>query len=106
MSKRPIHDGGGGELTTHAHYEAVDERAVRGSVVRPGAIQHSLRSSWRRAQVSENVRCCCGSHFRTMQGAAAKVAELVQSLVCEEQPMDYTLKFRVYGIDGVRMLGA
>ena len=33
-----------------------------------------------------------------------KVADLVQSLVCEEQPMDYTLRFRVYGIDGVRMV--
>jgi hypothetical protein len=33
-----------------------------------------------------------------------KLAELVRDLVCEDQPQDYTLRFRVYGIDGVRMI--
>lgn len=30
------------------------------------------------------------------------VAEVVRELVCEDQPQDYTLRFRVYGVDGVR----
>jgi len=33
-----------------------------------------------------------------------KVADVVRDLVCEEQPLDYTLRFRVYGVDGVRMV--
>ncbi len=31
------------------------------------------------------------------------VATVVRDLVCEDAPEDYTLRFRVYGIDGVRM---
>ena len=27
---------------------------------------------------------------------------MVRELVCEDQPQDYTLRFRVYGVDGVR----
>jgi hypothetical protein len=30
------------------------------------------------------------------------VAEVVRELVCEDQPQDYTLRFRVYGVNGVR----
>ena len=33
-----------------------------------------------------------------------KLAELVRELVCEDTPQDYTLRFRVYGVDGVRMV--
>ena len=32
------------------------------------------------------------------------VATVVRDLVCEDQPEDYTLRFRVYGVDGVRMV--
>ena len=31
------------------------------------------------------------------------VSDVVRELVCEDQPQDYTLRFRVYGVDGVRM---
>ncbi len=31
------------------------------------------------------------------------VATVVRDLVCEDAPEDYTLRFRVYGVDGVRM---
>ena len=31
------------------------------------------------------------------------VAKVVRDLVCEDAPEDYTLRFRVYGVDGVRM---
>jgi hypothetical protein len=33
-----------------------------------------------------------------------KIADVVRDLVCEDRPLDYTLRFRVYGIDGVRMV--
>jgi hypothetical protein len=32
------------------------------------------------------------------------VTEVVRELVCEDQPQDYTLRFRAYGVDGVRGL--
>ena len=32
-----------------------------------------------------------------------KLADLVRDLVCEDREQDYTLRFRVYGLDGVRM---
>ena len=38
------------------------------------------------------------------QAILPKLADLVRDLVCEDQPQDYTLRFRVYGIDGVRMV--
>ncbi len=31
------------------------------------------------------------------------VTSVVRDLVCEDSPQDYTLRFRVYGVDGVRM---
>jgi hypothetical protein len=31
------------------------------------------------------------------------VATVVRDLVCEDAPEDYTLRFRIYGVDGVRM---
>jgi Acyclic terpene utilisation family protein AtuA len=33
----------------------------------------------------------------------AAVSDVVRDLVCEDTPQDYTLRFRVYGVDGVRM---
>lgn len=33
-----------------------------------------------------------------------KLAALVRELVCEDTPEDYTLRFRVYGVDAVRMV--
>lgn len=33
----------------------------------------------------------------------AAVSDVIRDLVCEDAPQDYTLRFRVYGVDGVRM---
>ena len=93
---------------THARYEQVDDRRTRVS----GA-------SWRdttaptiklegATRVGERAVLLCGSadprFIEQCKTLLPKVAELVQSLVCEDQPVDYTLRFRVYGIDGVRMV--
>ena len=93
---------------THACYQALDDRRARVS----GA-------SWRDTtdptiklegarKIGERAVLMCGSadprFIEQCKALLPKVADLVQGLVCEEQPMDYTLSFRVYGIDGVRMV--
>ena len=61
-----------------------------------------------RAKIGERAVLLCGSadprFIAQCKALLPKVADLVPSLVCEEQPLDYTLRFRVYGIDGVRMV--
>ena len=93
---------------THAHYQAVDDHRTRVS----GA-------TWRdtaRPTIKLEGACKIGERAVLLCGAAdprliaqcktllPNVADLVRSLVCEDQPADYTLRFRVYGIDGVRMV--
>jgi len=59
-------------------------------------------------KIGERAVLLCGSadprFIAQCKALLPKVAELVQSLVCEDRPVDYTLRFRVYGIDGVRMI--
>ncbi len=93
---------------THARYEAVDERRARvsGATWRD-TTQPTIKLEGAR-KIGERAVLLCGSadprFIEQCKALLPKVAELVQSLVCEEQPLDYTLKFRVYGIDGVRMV--
>jgi hypothetical protein len=93
---------------THARYEAVDDRRARVSgatwrdTTRPTIKLEGAR------KIGERAVLLCGSadprFIAQCKALLPKVSELVQSLVCEEQPMDYSLRFRVYGIDGVRMV--
>jgi hypothetical protein len=59
-------------------------------------------------KIGERAVLLCGSadprFIAQCKDLLPKVADLVQSLVCEDQTPDYTLRFRVYGIDGVRMV--
>jgi hypothetical protein len=93
---------------THAHYEAVDDRRTRvsGAAWRD-TTQPTIKLEGAR-KIGERAVLLCGSadprFIAQCKALLPKVADLVQSLVCEEQPMDYTLHFRVYGIDGVRMV--
>ena len=93
---------------THARYEAMDERRARvsGATWRD-TTQPTIKLEGAR-KIGERAVLLCGSadprFIEQCTALLPKVAELVQSLVCEEQPLDYTLKFRVYGIDGVRMV--
>ena len=93
---------------THARYEAVDDRRTRvsgGTWRDTAAPTIKLEGS---VKVGERAVLLCGSADPRFIGQCKsllpKVADLVQSLVCEEVPLDYTLRFRVYGIDGVRMV--
>lgn len=97
-----------GELDlSQARYVPIDDRRTRVSGAR-----------WREASeqiVKLEGASCIGERAILLAGAAdprfirdhrailAGAAEVVRSLVCEEQAEDYTLRFRVYGVDGVRM---
>ncbi len=93
---------------SRAQYEAVDDRRARVS----GATWRDTTAPTIKLEgaikVGERAVLLCGSadprFIAQCKGLLPKVADLVESLVCEEQPMDYTLRFRVYGIDGVRMV--
>ncbi|HEX4367436.1 MAG TPA: acyclic terpene utilization AtuA family protein [Rhodopila sp.] len=93
---------------THARYEAEDDRRTRvsGATWRDST-QPTIKLEGAR-KIGERAVLLCGSadprFIAQCKALLPKVADLVQSLVCEEQPMDYTLRFRVYGIDGVRMV--
>ena len=91
-----------------ARYEAVDARRTRVS----GAIWHETDSPTIKLEGARMI----GERAVLMAGAAdprfiartkeilPKLSDLVRDLVCEDQPMDYTLRWRVYGVDGVRMV--
>ena len=93
---------------SRAHYEAVDDRRARVT----GATWRDTTAPTIKLEgaikVGERAVLLCGSadprFIAQCKGLLPKVADLVESLVCEDQPMDYTLRFRVYGIDGVRMV--
>ena len=93
---------------THACYEAVDDRRTRVS----GAVWRYTVSPTIKLEgaikIGERAVLLCGSadpvFIRQCKALLPKVADLVQSLVCEDQPKDYSLNFRVYGQDGVRMI--
>jgi hypothetical protein len=93
---------------THARYEAVDDRRARVS----GATWRDTTAPTIKLEgackIGERAVLLCGSadprFISQCKALLPKVAELVQSLVCEERAVDYTLRFRVYGIDGVRMV--
>ncbi|HEX2943374.1 MAG TPA: acyclic terpene utilization AtuA family protein [Rhodopila sp.] len=93
---------------TNARYEAADDRRARvsGAVWRD-TTQPTIKLEGA-CKIGERAVLLCGSadprFIAQCKALLPKVAELVQSLVCEDQPMDYTLTFRVYGIDGVRMV--
>lgn len=93
---------------THARYEAVDDRRAR---VSGGTWRDTTAPTIKlegAIKVGERAVLLCGSadprFIEQCKSLLPKVADLVQSLVCEDQPIDYTLRFRVYGIDGVRMV--
>ena len=91
-----------------AQYQAVDDRRTRVS----GAAWEPTTDP----TVKLEGACKIGERAVLLAGAAdprfiaqskdilPKLADLVRELVCEDSPQDYTLRFRVYGVDGVRMV--
>jgi hypothetical protein len=93
---------------SQARYEAADDRRARVS----GALWRDTTQPTIKLEgackIGERAVLLCGSadprFIAQCKALLPSVADLVQGLVCEDQPPDYTLRFRVYGIDGVRMI--
>jgi len=90
-----------------AQYTAIDDRRTRvaGAVWRDSA-DPSIKLEGARC-IGERAVLLAGAadprfiaHHREILPA---VSAVVRELVCEDAPEDYTLTFRVYGVDGVRM---
>jgi len=89
-----------------AHYAAVDARRTRVT----GALWHDAEHLTVKIEGARRI----GERAVLMAGAAdprfiaghrkilADLSALVDELVCEDTPKDYSLDFRVYGVDGVR----
>ena len=90
-----------------ATYHAIDDRRTR--VV--GATWQDAKETWVKIEgarkVGERAILVCGTadprfiarHEELLQ----QVEGVVRELVCEDAPEDYTLAWRVYGVNGVRM---
>lgn len=91
-----------------ARYEAVDDRRTRVS----GAVWRDTTDPCLKLEgalkIGERAVLLAGSadprFIVNIKGLLPKFTELVRELVCEDKPQDYTLLFRIYGIDGVRMI--
>jgi hypothetical protein len=93
---------------SHVRYEAVDDRRTRVS----GAAWRDSTDPTIKLEGALKI----GERAVLLAGAAdprfiaqsreifPKLAALVRDLVCEDTPEDYTLRFRVYGVDAVRMV--
>jgi len=102
-----VHEPDGALDLSAAQYVAIDDRRTRVS----GARWHETTDPMVKLEgatcVGERAILLAGAadprfirdHRAILEGAAA----IVRELVCEDQPEDYTLRFRVYGVDGVRM---
>lgn len=93
---------------SQARYDALDDRRTRVSgALWKDAEKYFIKLEGAR-KIGERAVLLCGSadpgFISRIKELLPKVSDLVDSLVCEETPKDYTLRFRVYGIDGVRMV--
>ena len=102
-----VHEPEGSVDLTNARYVAIDERRCRvtGAVWRPtrdpcvkieGAVRIGERAVLLAGAADQQF---IARHHEIL----ASASEVVRKLVCEDAPEDYELRFRVYGIDGVRM---
>jgi hypothetical protein len=103
-----VHEPEGTLDLSNARYEAVDDLRTRVS----GAVWHDTDSPTIKMEGARLI----GERAVLLAGAAdprfiaqskdilPKLSDLVRDLVCEDQPQDYTLRWRVYGVDGVRMV--
>jgi len=93
---------------THAHYQAVDDRRTRVTGAQWRDTTAPTIKLEGATKIGERAVLLCGSadprFIAQCKTLLPKVADLVASLVSENAPPDYTLSFRVYGIDGVRMI--
>jgi hypothetical protein len=102
-----VHECDGSLDLTNAQYVAVDERRAR---VSGAAWRDSTDPTIKlegSTKIGERAILLCGSadprFIAQSKDLLPKVAIVVRDLACEDSPEDYTLRFRIYGVDGVRM---
>lgn len=102
-----VHEPDGSLDLTNARYVAVDDRRAR---VSGAAWKDSIDPTIKlegATKIGERAILLCGSadprFIAQSKELLPKVAIVVRDLVCEDTTEDYTLHFRVYGVDGVRM---
>jgi hypothetical protein len=93
---------------SQARYEAMDDRRARVSGARWVDTTDPALKLEGALRIGERAVLLAGSadprFIASVKGLLPKFTELVRELVCEDKPQDYTLRFRIYGIDGVRMV--
>src|SRR6266850_2530476 len=91
-------------LVRSARYEEIDDRRARVSGAQWIPASHPTVKLEARSG-SASARSCCAapatSGSSPVRDILAEVTEVVRGLVCRDEPEDYRLIFRVYGIDGV-----
>jgi hypothetical protein len=92
-------------LVRSARYEQLDERRTRVSGAEWVPASYPTVKLEGAVRVGERAVLLCGSCdgrvIARIGDILAEVSEVVRGLVCREEPEDYRLIFRVYGIDGV-----
>lgn len=102
-----VHEPDGALDLSAAQYVAIDDRRTRVSGARWHEATDPMVKLEGAAFVGERAILLAGAadprfirgHRAILEGAAG----IVRELVCEDQTEDYTLRFHVYGVDGVRM---
>jgi hypothetical protein len=92
-------------LVRSARYEEIDSRRTRVSGAQWIAASRPTVKLEGSVRVGERAVLLCGSCDKRViaciRDILAEVREVVRGLVCRDEPEDYRLIFRVYGIDGV-----
>src|SRR5882672_1960749 len=92
-------------LVRSARYEEIDDRRARVSGAQWIPASHPTVKLEGSVRVGERAVLLCGSCdqrvIARIRDILAEVSEVVRGLVCRDEPEDYRLIFRVYGIDGV-----
>ena len=102
-----VHEPDGSLDLTNTQYVAVDDRRARVSgAAWKDSTDPTIKLEGAR-WIGERALLLAGSadprFIAQSKDLLPKVAVVVRDLVCEDTPEDYTLRFRVYGVDGVRM---
>lgn len=103
-----VHEPDGALNLSGARYEAVDDRRARVSGATWTDTKDPTVKMEGAVKLGERAVLLAGAadprFIAGVKDILAGLTSLVRELVCEDQPEDYTLRFRVYGVDGVRMV--
>jgi hypothetical protein len=92
-------------LVRSAHYEEIDDRRTQVSGAQWIPASRPTVKLEGSVRVGERAVLLCGSCdqrvIARIGDILTEVTEVVRGLVCRDEPEDYRLIFRVYGIDGV-----